>query len=315
MKKNNLLLTGGSGFIGAELIHRLSHDGFSVIAPTRGRSLINSVNITSPHLNDIEDLIFHTEFFHECDVVIHVAAKSHSQGSSVEEIRRINTSITLAIAEAAAKAGVRRFIFLSSVKVNGESTEINSPFKFDDIPAPADSYGISKLEAERGLLEIAKRTSMDVVIIRPPLVYGPGVKANFLAMLKLAKKNLPLPLGAIYNKRSLVPVENLVDLVVTCIDHPAAANQTFLVSDDCNVSTTELLKLMTFAFGKKPILLPIPVSWLKVVATLAGKQAVFDRLCGNLQVDISHTKQTLGWKPPITLEQGIAKCIAASKVV
>jgi nucleoside-diphosphate-sugar epimerase len=250
------------------------------------------------------------------DVVIHCAARAHVMNDTETELyEQINTLATLSLAKQAAALGAKRFIFISTIKVNGESTLDGSAFRFDDKQNPSDPYGISKANAEIGLLELAAKTDMEVVIIRPPLVYGPGVKANFAAMLKLAKKNLPLPLGAIHNKRSLVAVENLVDLVLTCIDHPAAANQTFLVSDDCDVSTTELLKLMTLVSGKKPILLPIPVSWLKALAGLAGKQAVIDRLCGNLQVDISHTKQTLGWKPPITLEQGIAKCIAASKVV
>jgi nucleoside-diphosphate-sugar epimerase len=249
------------------------------------------------------------------DVVIHCAARAHVMNDTETELyEQINTLATLSLAKQAAALGAKRFIFISTIKVNGESTLEGGPFRFSDKQNPSDPYGISKANAEIGLQEIAAKTGMAVVIIRPPLVYGPGVKANFAAMLKLAKKNLPLPLGAIHNKRSLVAVENLVDLVLTCIDHPAAANQTFLVSDDCDVSTTELLRLMTLAAGKKPILLPIPVSWLKAVASLAGKQSVIDRLCGNLQVDISHTKQTLGWKPPITLEEGITQCVADKAV-
>jgi len=220
----------------------------------------------------------------------------------------VNSLGTLNLACQAAKAGVSRFIFISTVKVNGERTEKDKPFRFNNPSMPEDAYGISKSEAEFGLRALSKQTGMEVVIIRSPLVYGPGVKANFAAMMKLASKNLPLPLGAIHNKRSLVALDNLVDLIVTCIDHPKAANETFLVSDDQDVSTTELLNKMTVAAGKKPWLIPVPMKLIQLGAAVLGKKAVADRLCGNLQVDISHTKEVLGWTPPIMLEQGLARC-------
>ena len=202
---------------------------------------------------------------------------------------------------------MRRFVFVSSIKVNGEATPTGSSFTADDLPAPLDAYGISKMEAEQGLREIASQTGMQVVIVRPPLVYGPGVKANFAAMMRWLQRGVPLPLGAIHNQRSLVALDNLVDLLVTCLTHPAAANQTFLVSDGEDVSTTELLRRMGQAMGKPARLLPVPASWLQLAATLVGKRAVAQRLCGSLQVDIEKTRQLLGWSPPLTLDQGLKK--------
>jgi len=305
-----ILVTGFSGFVGASLISALKTKDLVLL----GRQ--KPVNSSFPfykfefdeHAEAIDALL-------DIEVVIHSAARVHMMNEQsadpLADFRKINTIGTLNLARQAAAAGVRRFIYISSIKVNGEATLNNQYFRFDDSPNPEDPYGISKEEAEIGLKEIANETGMEVVVIRPPLVYGPGVKANFAAMLKLARKNLPLPLGAIHNKRSFVALDNLVDLIITCIDHPKAANQTFLVSDDSDVSTTELLKMMTRAAGKRPRLLPVPVSWLKLAGKITGKQAVIERLCGNLQLDISHTKDTLGWKPPISVEEGIARCFAA----
>ncbi len=308
MTSQKILLTGATGFVGRQILERLPKT-----THVFGRSKPEHECIFFK--GELDNKTDFSQTLEGIDVVIHCAARAHVMNDTETELyEQINTLATLSLAKQAAALGAKRFIFISTIKVNGESTLEGGPFRFSDKQNPSDPYGISKANAEIGLQEIAAKTGMAVVIIRPPLVYGPGVKANFAAMLKLAKKNLPLPLGAIHNKRSLVAVENLVDLVLTCIDHPAAANQTFLVSDDCDVSTTELLRLMTRASGKKPILLPIPVSWLKAVASLAGKQSVIDRLCGNLQVDISHTKQTLGWKPPITLEEGITHCVADKAV-
>jgi UDP-glucose 4-epimerase len=221
--------------------------------------------------------------------------------------RAVNVEGTLNLARQAAAAGVKRFVFVSSVKVNGEATLPGQPFTADDAPAPLDAYGISKMEAEQALREIALQTGMEVVIIRPPLVYGPGVKANFAAMMRWLQRGVPLPLGAIHNQRSLVALDNLVDLIVTCLTHPAAANQTFLVSDGEDVSTTELLRRMGRAMGRPARLIPVPVSWLKLAAALVGKRDVAQRLCGSLQVDIEKTRRLLGWTPPLTLDQGLKK--------
>jgi UDP-glucose 4-epimerase len=216
----------------------------------------------------------------------------------------------LNLARQAAAAGLRRFVFVSSIKVNGEATQLARPFIADDAPAPLDAYGVSKMEAEQGLREIARQTGMEVVIIRPPLVYGPGVKANFAAMMRWLKRGVPLPLGAIHNQRSLVALDNLVDLILTCLTHPAATNQTFLVSDGEDVSTTELLRRMGQAMGKTARLLPVPASWLKVAASLVGKGDVAQRLCGSLQVDISKTRELLGWVPPVSLDEGLRRAAA-----
>lgn len=221
---------------------------------------------------------------------------------------------TLNLARQAAQVGVRRFVFVSSIKVNGEATQPGQAFTADDVPSPLDPYGVSKLEAEQGLREIEAQTGMEVVIVRPPLVYGPGVKANFAAMMRWVARGIPLPLGAIHNARSMVALDNLVDLLVACLKHPAAAEQTFLVSDGEDVSTTELLRRTAQAMGKKALLLPVPASVLELGATVLGKRDVAQRLCGSLQVDIEKTRRLLGWNPPLTLEQGLKKALEGMKL-
>jgi nucleoside-diphosphate-sugar epimerase len=302
-----LLLTGATGFIGGAILQALPSNKVKVLGRTRPQNG-SFIFVAS----EIKTGVDYSNALVDVNVLIHSAARAHIMNDTAEEpleaFREVNSLGTLNLARQAAKAGVSRFIFISSVKVNGESTDKDKSFRFNDPSLPEDAYGISKSEAEFSLRALSKATGMEVVIIRPPLVYGPGVKANFAAMMKLASKNLPLPLGAIHNKRSLVALDNLVDLIVTCIDHPKAANETFLVSDNQDVSTTELLNKMTVAAGKKPWLMPVPMKLIQLVATMLGKKAIADRLCGNLQVDISHTKDVLGWTPPITLEQGLARC-------
>ena len=242
---------------------------------------------------------------------VHCAARVHvmqdASRDPLQAYRNVNVQGTLNLARQAASAGAVRFVFISSIKVNGEATTPGQSFSADDVPAPLDPYGISKMEAEHGLREIADETGMEVVIIRPPLVYGPGVKANFLAMMRWLSRGIPLPLGAIDNRRSLVALDNLVDLIVTCIDHPAAANQTFLVSDGEDLSTTDLLRRMGRALGKPARLLPVPPALLKAGAALVGKPELAQRLCGSLQVDISKTRELLGWTPPITVDEGLRR--------
>ncbi|GHB12387.1 UDP-glucose 4-epimerase [Shewanella indica] len=243
------------------------------------------------------------------DTVIHCAARVHVMNEQslnpLNEFREVNTAGTMNLARQAAEIGVKRFIFISSIKVNGESTEIGKPFRASDERRPEDFYGQSKSEAEEQLLELAKGSGLEVVIIRPTLIYGPGVKANFASLLNLVSKGLPLPFGCMTeNKRSLVSVKNLVDLIVTCIDHPKAANQVFLVSDDNDVSTAAMVKYIAQALGKLSRLLPVPLWCYRLVGKITGKTDVVNRLLGSLQVDISHTKETLGWKPPQTLEEG-----------
>lgn len=249
------------------------------------------------------------------DVVIHSAARVHvmddQSADPLAEFRKINVDGTLNLARQAAASGVKRFIFISSIKVNGEGTAPSKPYTAFDTPAPQDPYGVSKMEAEQGLREIAQQTGMEVVVIRPVLVYGPGVKANFRSMMNWLNKGVPLPLGTIHNKRSLVSLDNLVDLIVTCIDHPAAANQTFLVSDGDDLSTTEMLRRMGEALGKRPRLVPVPAWCLETAAAVLGKRAVAQRLCGSLQVDISHTCDTLGWTPPVSVDEGFRAAASA----
>lgn len=243
------------------------------------------------------------------DVIVHCAARVHVMNDAVsnplEEYREVNTRGTINLARQAASAGVKRFVFVSSIKVNGEGTSQCKLFTSADAHAPEDDYGLSKAEAEQQLIELGQETGMEVVIIRPTLVYGPGVKANFASLMNLVSKGIPLPFGCINdNRRSLVSVANLVDLVVTCIDHPNAANETFLVSDDCDVSTSEMVTQMAKALGKPQWQLPVPKWCYKLAGKALGKQNVIDRLLGSLQVDITHTKNTLGWAPPQSLEEG-----------
>jgi nucleoside-diphosphate-sugar epimerase len=248
------------------------------------------------------------------DVVIHLAARVHMMKDKAADplavFRTINVAGSLNLARQAAAAMVKRFVFISSVKVNGEATLPGRPFAADDIPAPLDPYGVSKMEAEQGLRQIAAETGMEVVIIRPPLVYGPGVKANFAALMRAVQRGWPLPLGAVHNQRSLVALDNLVDFIVTCVTHPQAANQTLLVSDGQDLSTTELVRGLARAAGVPARLLPVPVWALQAGgASLLGKGDVIQRLCGNLQVDISKARNLLGWVPPVCVEEGLRRAM------
>ena len=249
--------------------------------------------------------------------VVHCAARVHVMQDNatdpLQAYREVNVHGTLNLARQAAHTGVRRFVFVSSIKVNGEAIQLGQPFTADDVPAPSDPYGVSKLEAEQGLRDIEAQTGMEVVIVRPPLVYGPGVKANFATMMRWVDLGIPLPLGAIHNARSVVALDNLVDLLMTCLKHPAASGQTFLVSDGEDVSTTELLRRTAQAMGKKAFLLPVPAFVLEWGAAMLGKRDVAQRLCGSLQVDMDKTRRLLGWTPPLTLDQGLKKVVEGIK--
>lgn len=252
-----------------------------------------------------------------CDAVLHLAARVHVMNDTaadpLQAFCEVNTLGTLRLARQAAALGVRRFVFVSSIKVNGEATRQGQPFTASDAAAPEDPYGISKAEAEAGLRQIAADTGMEVAIVRPPLVYGPGVKANFAALIRALQRGMPLPLGAVTNnRRSLVALDNLVDLLLVCIDHPAAAHQTFLVSDGEDLSTTGLLQRLGLAMGHPARLIPVPPALLRLGATLIGKGDVAQRLLGNLQVDIGHTRHTLGWTPPIGVDEGLRRAAMAA---
>lgn len=286
-----VLVTGAGGFVGTALCDQLRANGIAWLKGQRGAAILPEMAV---------------------DVVVHLASRVHVMHESSSDplplYRQANTLGTLSLARQAAAAGVRRFVFVSTVKVNGEGRA--TAYSEDDAPCPTDPYAISKWEAEQGLRELAATTGMAVVIVRPPLVYGPGVKANFLSMMRWVERGLPMPFGAIRNQRSLVALGNLVDFLITCTTHPAAANQTFLVSDGDDLSTTELLRRMATALGKPSRLLPVPMWLLNAGATLVGKGDLAQRLCGSLRVDISKAKTLLGWSPPLSVDEGLRRAAA-----
>ncbi len=252
-----------------------------------------------------------------CDAVVHLAARVHVMreraADPLAEFRRVNVEATERLARSAAAAGARRFVFVSSVKVNGEETTAGEAFCADDAPAPEDAYGVSKHEAEEALRRVGVETGLEIVVIRPPLVYGPGVKGNFRTMLDWLRRGLPLPLASLDNRRSFVGVDNLCDLILCCLSHPDAANETFLVSDGQDLSTPELLRLAGDAMGLPARLWPCPPSLLKGAAALVGKPGIAQRLCGNLQVDISKTREVLGWHPLFSVEEELRRIFVPCK--
>lgn len=312
MSTKKLLLTGVSGFVGKAVYKHLStKNDYEFIISMRSSHLNHFSRATLLPVKSIDAETDWLSGLNGVCVVIHAAARVHVMKDVVSdplaEFNKVNVAGTLNLARQAAANGVRRFIFISSIKVNGEATQTSCPFTEDAEPAPIDPYGISKMLAEQGLMEIAKETGMDVVIIRPVLVYGPGVKANFKSMMHWLTKGVPLPLGFIGNKRSLVALDNLVDLIATCIEHPAAANQIFLVSDGEDLSTTELLQRMAKALNVPARLIPVPSFLLKISANLMGKKQIAQRLCSSLQVDISKSRELLGWRPPVSVDEALKK--------
>jgi len=313
LNKPSMLVTGSTGFVGSRLCEVITQGGWSVSRAVR-------------HIYGMRDEVVVGDMGDETDwsaalknikVVIHLAARVHimndSAGDPLAEFRKVNTEGTLNLARQAAITGIKRFIFISSIKVNGEMTSADQLFQSNNNYVPTDPYGLSKYEAEQGLLAIAQETGMEVVIIRPPLVYGPGVKANFLSMMRWINKGVPLPLGAIHNQRSFVALDNLVGFIIHCIDHPKAVNEVFLISDGEDVSTTTLLRKVAKAFGKKAWLLPVPVWLMTMAAKVIGKTDVVNRLFGSLQVDSSKARDLLGWKPVITMDEQLKKIADATK--
>jgi len=312
--KKKILVTGGTGLVGRALLERLvCRSDVRVLAWIRRVDALLPVGVIPVPLS-------HGRVFAAgaqtdgLDTVIHCAARVHVMNEKVKdpvaEFRKVNVDMTLELARSAVKAGARRFIFISSIKVNGEGTLPGQAFTAFDEPAPIGPYAQSKYEAELGLRAISAQTGLDVVIIRTPLVYGPGVRANFRSMMRWLSAGLPLPLGALHNKRSLVALDNLVDLIDVCIDHPAAANQTLLVSDDEDLSTSELLRRLAAALGRPARLLSIPEGWLAKGARLLRKEDVQVRLCGSLQVDIRHTRELLRWAPPVRVDDALGRAAA-----
>ena len=306
-----ILITGTTGFVGKALTDYLTNNQVNIRLAVRSKKL----NTISPTVHEMEvgnigPASNWSSALKKIDTVIHLAARVHVMNDvndPLDKFRKINTAATINLAKQAAEAGVKRFIFISSVKVNGETTSDDQPFTSDGHHIPTDPYGLSKYEAEQGLLSLAKETGMEVVIIRPPLIYGPDVKANFASMMLWVKKGIPLPFGAVNNQRSLIALENLVSFIIHCIDHPKAANEIFLISDGEDVSTTELLQKVAKAFQVYSWLIPIPVSWMKLAARIVGKGDVANRLFSSLQVDSSKARDLLGWQPVITMDEQLKK--------
>lgn len=307
----NVLVTGANGWVGRALCLQLERGGH---APTRAvRTLTIPGEWAVGNLHGKTD--WKAALGSGTVAVVHTAARVHvmadTSADPLAAFRAVNVDGTLNLARQAAAAGVKRFVFISSVKVNGEATLTGKPFTDQDAAAPQDAYGISKMEAEQGLRQIAAVTGMEVVIIRPPLVYGPGVKANFAALMRAVQRGLPLPLALVRNQRSLVALDNLVDFIITCAMHPQAANQTFSVSDGQDLSTPELIRKMAEAAGVPARLWPVPVWALQAGARLLGKGDAVQRLCGNLQLDISKARELLGWVPSVSVEEGLRKAMVA----
>ena len=295
-----IAVTGYSGFVGTELLKKINSEKQHLLL---GRKPISG-NYKHQYF-DLSNAVQKLDLS-GAKVLIHCAARVHIMNDNsenpIDEFRAVNTKGTLNLATQAAQAGVKRFIFISTIKVNGESTTGRKPFNEQEC-SPEDPYGVSKAEAEQQLLALGQQTGMEIVIIRPPLVYGEGVKANFASLMRLVNKGFPLPFRSINkNKRSLVSVYNLVDLIKVCVEHPNAANKVFLVSDDHDLSTAEMVQLMAKVQGKSNLALPVPTTLFSIAGSILGKKHVVDRLIGSLQVDITHTKDTLKWTPPYSVE-------------
>lgn len=302
----NYLITGATGFVGLALCQLLEQSAHTVYGVVRRSDAVLPASVKPIVVSSIADLYTHP-ILSEIDVVIHLAARVHqmkdTSADPLSEFRSINTEATKNLAIAAQTAGVKRFVYLSSIKVNGDGQ--SEPYTEQSEPRPTDPYGISKWEAECALNDIATETGLEVVILRPPLVYGAGVRANFLSLMKLVQKGIPLPLGAVNNQRSLVYVGNLVDAIAQCATHPNAAGQTFLISDNTDLSTAELVKNLAKSLNKPIRLVKISPVLLTILAQIFGKTATVDRLFGSLTIDSSKIRQTLDWQPPFTLTQGL----------
>ena len=292
-----VLVTGASGFVGNVTCSRLVAQGMDVIGTVRHLPAQLPTGVDYRIVGDLDANTDWRDALTKVDTIVHCAARVHvMQETAADPLVAFHTANVVGteqLARQAAAAGIRRFIFLSSVKVNGEGGSV--AYRETDLPAPKDVYGTSKYEAELGLRKIAAEIGMELVVIRSPLIYGPGVKANFKSLIQALVRGIPLPLGAIHNRRSLVALDNMVDLIVTCIKHPAAANETFLVSDGEDISTTELIRRLARAMGRPARLVPVPAMVLMVGAMLLGKREVASRLCGTLQVDITKAREVLGW--------------------
>lgn len=308
-----IMVTGATGFIGSALIEYLSNiPDLSVVGMVRSIADISIETTVEFRLGEIGSSNKIDINLSDIDVIIHTAGRAHimkdSSANPIEEFRRVNTSGTLDLARFAADSGVKRFVFLSSIKVNGESTDLGVPFSINSKVNPRDPYGVSKYEAEIGLQDISRETGLEVTIIRPPLVYGPGVKGNFNTLINVLSRRTPLPFASVKdNRRSMVGLDNLLSMIAICVRHPKAANQTFLISDKADLSTYSLLRLLGTSIDKPAVLFKIPVVILDLMAKVFGMEAKAQRIIGTLQVDISHTCSQLDWEPPFSVEYGLKK--------
>ncbi|MGV8803650.1 MAG: UDP-glucose 4-epimerase family protein [Polaromonas sp.] len=306
-----VLVTGAGGFVGQALVAHLAAAGIAVTGVSRSHARGAGSSVRLARYEDAVPLLAGRA------CVVHLAARVHVMRDAAHDplaaFRAANTDLPVFLARQAAAAGVRRFVFVSSIKVNGEATAPGQPFTENDACAPLDPYGVSKWEAEQALREVASQTGMELVIIRPPLIYGPGVRANFAALLRAVAQGIPLPLGAIDNRRSLLALDNLLDFITLCLRHPGAANQTFLVSDAEDLSTPELIRRMARVMQKPVRLITLPVILLKAAALVLGRRNMLERLCGNLQLDISKARTRLGWNPPLTVEEGLRRILVDNK--
>ena len=307
-----LVVTGASGFVGTHLCQALQQRGMAY------RAVVRSATGPKPHTVCLPSIDAHTDWtqvVQGASAVVHLAARVHqvvdSSADPLQAFRATNLHSTVQLARSAQQMGVRRFIFVSTVKVMGEQTAPGRPFRASDPAQPQDAYATSKYEAEQELKALTAGSTMELVIVRPPLVYGPGVRANFASLVRAVARGLPLPLGRVHNQRSLVGIDNLVDLLLLCTHHPRAVGQTLLVSDGHDVSTAELVQQIAAALGRPARLLPVPVSWLRLAGRLTGREAAIQRLCSSLQVEISATCQQLGWTPPVSVAEGMRRAVVS----
>ncbi len=309
-----ILVTGSNGFIGKNLLLALPTRAHKTVATVRAAPSDRDTSSNSIVIGDIDACTNWATALHRADAVVHLAARVHVMRDTaidpLAEFRRVNTDGTLNLARQAAAAGVKRFIFLSTIGVNGNSTAHGKIFTETSASLPHDPYSVSKHEAEVGLRAISNSTGMEIVIIRPTLVHGSKATGNFGKLTRLVAIGLPLPLASIQNRRSLVGIDNLVDFIITCLEHPAAANETFLVSDGEDLSTPDLIRRMARAMNRPARLLPVPKSVLIAAAAMFCKREMAQRLCGSLQVDISKSRTRLGWNPPVSLDEGLRRAVA-----
>ena len=302
-----VLITGANGFIGTHLCHELSNRNVGFRATARRANENNYTDFISCDLETTDSL---DQLMDGCDIVVHLAGRAHvTSDESQEKYQVANEFVTQRLANAAAQNGIERFVYLSSIKANGESSGPGLPIRQSDTPNPLDNYGRSKLAAELALQEICRVNNMDYVIIRPTLVYGKGVKANFSALISAVKRGLPLPIATVKNVRSMIGINNLTDLIIAASTNPKAANQTFLASDGIDTSTPALVRLIAASLNRRARIFPFPISILKLLAAVFGKSSAIDKLIGSLSVVISHTTKTLNWHPPFSIESEIAKAV------